>query len=99
MLVRHRLGGWLSLRKAPSGKSNPHFVTDRWFDILGGEPRRMVDSPFSITIPTLLELTELSRPIVCGRWRRNSLMICRKLSMRFQSPSKSLRRCGEVRKT
>lgn len=33
------------MRKVASGKSNPHFVMDRWLDILEGEPPRMVDSP------------------------------------------------------
>lgn len=28
-----------------SGKPNQHFVMDRWFDILKGEPPRMVDAP------------------------------------------------------
>lgn len=31
--------------KAPSGKLNRHLIMDRWFDILKGEPPRMVDAP------------------------------------------------------
>jgi hypothetical protein len=31
--------------KVPSGKPNRHFVMDRWFDLLKGEPPRMVDAP------------------------------------------------------
>ena len=28
-----------------SPEQNPHFVMDRWFDILKDEPPRMVDAP------------------------------------------------------
>src|SRR6266576_4763851 len=31
--------------KRQSGKINRHFAMDRWFDILEGEPPRMVDAP------------------------------------------------------
>lgn len=31
--------------KVQSGKVNRHFAMDRWFDILEGEPPRMVDAP------------------------------------------------------
>ena len=33
-----------------SGKPNQHFVVDRWFDILKGEPPRMVAPLSFITI-------------------------------------------------